>query len=346
MSVRFLVGLAAAVTLATTTAALAQQPRTVDIANRSAARLASCCAVLLAQQPRTVDIANMVEIPQLVEVKDGLLEGLKTMGFEDGKNLKVEYRQAQGNLSTVGQIIRRYVGEQPNVIVTLTTPVAQAAVTATHDIPVVFLVVTDPVGSRVVPRFDKPGSNVTGVSDLAPIERQIDLVREMAPNVRRLGTIYNPGLDGSLYQLTILKKLLGPLNLTLVEAPSPSSNDAINAMRSLVGRVDAVWIPNDPTVYSALEAVVRVAQEQKIPLFTAEARSVERGAAASIGFDYHAVGIEGAKLVAAILKGEKPGDLDVVIPNAFRLVVNRKSATAMGIEVPQAVLQRATQVID
>lgn len=299
-----------------------------------------------AQQSKTVDIANMVEIPQLMEVKDGLLEGLKAQGFEDGKTLKVEYRQAQGNISTAGQIIRRYVGEQPNVIVTLTTPVAQAAVTATHDIPIVFLVVTDPVGSRVVSRFDKPGGNVTGVSDLAPIERQIDLLREMVPNAKRLGTIYNPGLDGSNYQLTVLKPLLAARKMTLVEASSPSSNDAINAMRSLVGRVDAVWLPNDVTVYAALEAVVKVAQEQKIPLFTAEARSVERGAAASIGFDYHAVGIEGAKLVAAILNGKKPGDLDVVVPSVFRVVVNRKAATAMGVQVPPAVLQRATQVID
>jgi len=144
----------------------------------------------------------------------------------------------------------------------------------------------------------------------------------------------------------ILKKLLPARHLTLVEAASPSSNDAVSAIRSLVGRVDAVWIPNDPTVYSALEAVVGVAQEQKIPLFTAEARSVERGAAASIGFDYHAVGIEGAKLVAAVLNGKKPGDLDVVVPKALRLVVNRKSATAMGLQIPAAVLQRASQVIE
>jgi putative tryptophan/tyrosine transport system substrate-binding protein len=295
-------------------------------------------------QSKTVAIANMIDIPQLLEVKAGLLEGLKAAGYEEGRNLKVEYQTAQGNMGTAAQIVRKYVGERPDVIVTLTTPMAQAALSATKEIPVVFIVVTDPVGAKVVPRFNKPGGNATGVSDLAPIELQVRLMTEFVPALKRLGVLYNPGLDGSRYQLEVIKKLAAPRGIAIVEAAVPNSNDAIASMRSLVGKVDAVWIPNDVTVYAALEAVAKVAQERKIPLFTGETRSVERGAVASIGFDYTAVGHSAAKLVAQVLGGKKPGDLDVVVPDAFRTVVNQRAAQATGLEIPQAVRAKANLV--
>jgi putative tryptophan/tyrosine transport system substrate-binding protein len=307
------------------------------------AMLAMAASTAFAQS-KTVAIANMIDIPQLLEVKAGLLDGLKAAGYEEGRNLKVEYQTAQGNMGTAAQIVRKYVGERPDVIVTLTTPMAQAALSATKEIPVVFIVVTDPVGAKVVPRFNKPGGNATGVSDLAPIELQVRLMTEFVPALKRLGVLYNPGLDGSRFQLDVIKKLAAQRGIKIVEAAVPNSNDAIASMRSLVGKVDAVWIPNDVTVYAALEAVAKVAQERKIPLFTGETRSVERGAIASIGFDYTAVGQSAAKLVAQVLGGKKPGDLDVVVPDAFRTVVNVRAAQATGVEIPQAVRAKANLV--
>jgi putative tryptophan/tyrosine transport system substrate-binding protein len=307
------------------------------------AMLAMAASTAFAQS-KTVAIANMIDIPQLLEVKAGLLDGLKAAGYEEGRNLKVEYQTAQGNMGTAAQIVRKYVGERPDVIVTLTTPMAQAALSATKEIPVVFIVVTDPVGAKVVPRFNKPGGNATGVSDLAPIELQVRLMTEFVPALKRLGVLYNPGLDGSRFQLDVIKKLAAQRGIKIVEAAVPNSNDAIASMRSLVGKVDAVWIPNDVTVYAALEAVAKVAQERKIPLFTGETRSVERGAIASIGFDYTAVGQSAAKLVAQVLGGKKPGDLDVVVPDAFRTVVNVRAAQATGLEIPQAVRAKANLV--
>jgi len=307
------------------------------------AMLAMAASTAFAQS-KTVAIANMIDIPQLLEVKAGLLDGLKAAGYEEGRNLKVEYQTAQGNMGTAAQIVRKYVGERPDVIVTLTTPMAQAALSATKEIPVVFIVVTDPVGAKVVPRFNKPGGNATGVSDLAPIELQVRLMTEFVPALKRLGVLYNPGLDGSRFQLDVIKKLAAQRGIKIVEAAVPNSNDAIASMRSLVGKVDAVWIPNDVTVYAALEAVAKVSQERKIPLFTGETRSVERGAIASIGFDYTAVGQSAAKLVAQVLGGKKPGDLDVVVPDAFRTVVNVRAAQATGAEIPQAVRAKANLV--
>lgn len=294
--------------------------------------------------PRHVAIANMVDIPQLLEVKEGLLDGLRKAGYEDGKNLKVSYLSAQGNPGTAAQIVRKFIGEAPDVLVTITTPMAQAALSATRTLPVVFTVVTDPLGAKVVKSLKHPGGNATGISDLAPIERQLRLIKSFVPQARRLGVISNPGLDGSNYQIEVLKPLLATHGLTLVQASAPNSNEVIAAMRSLVGKVDVVWIPNDPTVYAALESAVRIGQEQKIPVFTAETRSVERGAVASIGFDYTAVGHEAARLVAQVLKGAQPGDIDVVVPQAFRTVVNERAAAALGLAIPPEVARVANMV--
>lgn len=309
-----------------------------------AAMMSCACLAQAHAQQRTVAIANMVEIPQLLEVRDGLLEGLKAAGYRDGANLKVAYQSAQGNPTTAMQVVRKFIGERPDVLVTLTTPVTQAAVTAGRGVPIVFAVVTDPVGAKVVTRMQQPGGNITGVSDLAPIAEQIRLMKTLVPQLKRLGVLYNAGLDGSRYQLDVLKGIAGQQNLNVVEASVVTSNDAIAGMRSLVGKVDAVWVPNDVVIYAAFEAVARVAQEQKIPLFAAETRTVERGAVAAIGFDYTAVGHEAAKLVAQVLGGKKPGEMDIVVPSAFRTVVNRKAAGATGLAIPQDVLARATVI--
>lgn len=297
-----------------------------------------------APAPRQVAIANMIDIPQLLQVRDGLLEGLKSAGYEDGKGLKVSYLSAQGNAGTATQIVRKFVGESPDVLVTITTPMAQAALSATRTLPVVFTVVTDPLGAKVVKSLHKPGGNATGISDLAPIDRQLRLIKAFVPQARRLGVIYNPGLDGSIYQVEVLKHQLAAHGLSLVQASAPNSNEVIAAMRSLVGKVDAVWIPNDPTVYAALESAVRIGQEQKIPVFTAETRSVERGALASVGFDYTAVGHEAAKQVVQILQGARPGDIDIVVPQVFRTVVNERTAAALNLAVPQDVARAANMV--
>ena len=297
-----------------------------------------------AQSEQRIAIANMVDIPQLLEVRDGLLSGLKAAGYEDGRNLKVSYLSAQGNAGTAAQIVRKFVGEKPDVLVTITTPMAQSALSATRTLPVVFTVVTDPLGAKVVKSLKKPGGNATGISDLAPIDRQLKMIKAMVPNAKRLGVIANPGLDGSNYQIEVLKGLLGQYGLSLTQASAPNSNEVSSAMRSLIGKVDVVWIPNDPTVYAALESATRIGLEQKIPVFTAETRTVERGSVASVGFDYTAVGQEAAKQVLQIFKGTKPGDIDVLMPQAYRTVVNAGSVSALGLTIPPEI-ERVANIV-
>ena len=302
-----------------------------------------------AAETKRVAITTIVEVPQLIEVRDGVLVGLAEAGFVEGENLAVDYQNAQGNMGTASQIARKFVGDRPDVIVPITTPSSQTVVAAAEGlVPIVFTAVTDPLGAKLVTSLEQPGGNVTGLSDLAPVEAQMDLIDETLPALERLGVVYNPGLDNSVAYVDLLKANAAAFGWQIVEAAAPTSNDVVGAVRSLIGRADALYVPNDSTVNLQLEAAVIVAQEADLPLFAGETRAVERGAIASLGFDYHRVGLETAKLVALVLNGADPGTLDVLVYkdafNDFNLHVNPASAADMGVVVPAAVIERADVV--
>ena len=296
-------------------------------------------------QTKTVAITAIVEHPALDATRDGVVEALKAAGFTPGENLKVEYQSAQGNPATAAQIARQFAGARPDVIVPISTPSAQAVAASTRDIPVVFTAVTDPVGAQLVRNLEKPGANVTGVSDMAPVAEHVALIREIVPSVKRLGVLYNPGEPNSVSLVKALKDEAQKAGLTVVEATVTKSADAQPAARSLVGKADAVYVPLDNTVVSALESVVAVGQQAKLPVFSADTDSVARGAVASIGFDYRQVGRQTGEVVARILKGEKAGDVPVTFAKGSDLFVNPKSAAAMGVIIPEAVTKRATKLV-
>jgi putative ABC transport system substrate-binding protein len=311
--------------------------------------LATCGAVHAADTKK-IAISMIIEVPQLLQTKDGVLGGLSERGFSEGRNLSVEYQTANGSMPTQQQIARKFVGEVPDVIVAITTPTSQAMVAATKDIPIVFATVIDPVKAKVISKYDKPGGNVTGVSDAPPVAQQLRLMREILPNLKKLGFIYNPSLDSSKATLEWINEQGKPLGIEVVESPAPTANEVIPAARKLVGKVDAIFIPNDTTVVASIEAIVKIGEETKTPIFTGETRGVERGGIASIGLNYTEVGRLAGHMVAEVLNGKKPGDIDAIIayqklPN-LDVYVNKRSALAMGIAIPQTVLARATKVVE
>jgi len=310
--------------------------------------LASSMAV--ADDMKSIAISTIVEVPALTETRDGILDALKTRGYVEGENLRVDYQNANGNMPTQQQIAKKFVGDAPDVIVPITTPTAQAMVAATSEIPIVFATVTDPIKAQLVAQYEKPGANVTGVSDAAPIGQQLDLFKELVPELKTIGFIYNPGLDNALSALEVIRREGEARGIEVVESPSPTTNEVIPAARKLVGKVDAIYVPNDTTVVAALEAIVKVGRDTGTPIFAGETGAIERGAAASLGLDYVAVGRVAGNMVADILEGANPGDIDAVlaydVQENFKLLVNLGSAKAMGITIPQAVLDRATTIIE
>ncbi len=287
----------------------------------------------------------IVEHPALDATRDGVRDELKEAGYEVGKNLTFTYESAQGNPGTAAQIARKLVGDEPSVIVPISTPSAQAVVAATKDIPVVFTAVTDPVGAKLVGSLDKPGGNVTGMSDLSPIGKHMALIKEVTPQAKTIGVPFNPGEANSVTLLELIRKHAPDHGLDVVEAPAPKSAEVLAAAQSLIGKVDAIYVPTDNTIVSAFEAVVKVGVENRIPVYAGDTDSVPRGAIAALGFNYYDVGRQTGKMVVRVLKGEKPGDLPVEGVEITELHVNPVMAEKMGVELPKAVVERAKTVV-
>lgn len=294
----------------------------------------------------TVAVTAIVEHPALDAARDGVKEALEAAGYKEGENLTFVYQSAQGNPATAAQIARQFAGDGPDVIVPISTPSAQAVVSTTRDIPVVFTAVSDPLGAQLVKDMDKPGGNVTGLSDMSPVAEHVALIKEILPNAKSIGYLYNSGEANSVSLLAVLKVEAEKAGLTVVESAATKSAEVQGAARALVGRADAIYIPTDNTIISALEGAVAVAEEAKLPLFTADTDSVSRGSIAALGFNYRDVGKQTGEVVVRILKGENPGDIAVKVAAGSDLVINKTAASKMGVTLPESVVKRATRTIE
>ena len=277
-------------------------------------------------------------------VRDGVKEALQKAGLEDGKTLRWQYQTAQGNAGTAGQIARKFVGDQPDVIVAISTPSAQALLATTKNIPIVFSAVTDPVAGQLTPSWDASGTNVTGVSNALDLTKQAEMIRRILPQAKRVGVVYNPGEANSATVIKQLRELLPKYGMTLVEAAAPRSVDVATSARSLLGKVDLFYTNNDNNVMSAYESIVKVANDAKVPLLSADTDSVKRGAVAAYGIDYHELGLQTGAMVLRILNGEKPGAIKPETGSTLRLFVNTGAAEKQGVALPPDLIQSAQQV--
>ncbi|WP_420346776.1 ABC transporter substrate-binding protein [Pelagibius sp.] len=293
----------------------------------------------------TVATTAIVEHPALDAARDGVRDELAAAGYEEGRNLRFLYESAQGNPATAAQIARKFVGEAPDVIVPISTPSAQAVVSATKDIPIVFTAVTDPVGAKLVGDPMKPGANVTGMSDLSPIGKHLDLIKQITPDATSIGVPFNPGEANSLTLLELVKQEAPARGLTVVEAPATKTSEVLGAAQSLVGKADVIYVPTDNTIVSAFEAVVKVGIDNRVPVYAGDTDSVARGAIAALGFNYYDLGRQTGRMVLRVLKGEAPGDIAVEGVEITELYVNPGMAEKMGVSIPDALIQQAKEVV-
>ena len=304
---------------------------------------ASLAVSSLHAEPVYVASTAIVEHPALDAVRDGIKTYLEEHGYA-GDKMKFTYESAQGQPAIAAQIARKLVGEQPDVIVAIATPSAQAAVSASQDIPVVFSVVTDPVGAKVVPSLNQPGSNVTGLSDMVNVKQHLALMKEFLPELKRIGIPFNPGEANSVAIVEAMKAAAKEMGIEVIESAAPKSSDVMIAAKQLVGKADAIYCSTDNTIISAFESVVKVGIDAQIPVFAADTASVERGAVAAVGYDYADLGRQTGELVLRVLQGEKPGDIDVKMAEGTNLFINSKMAQRMGVTIPQSVQQRANKI--
>ncbi len=309
------------------------------------AGLLICSSSAVLAGDKHVAITQIVEHPALDAARKGIKDALAKAGFTAGKTLKWSFESAQGSGVTASQIAKKFVGDAPDVIVAIATPSAQTVAAATKSIPVVFTAVTDPVGAKLVKNWQKPGGNITGISDMSPIAAHMKLVKDIAPKAKRLGVIYNPGESNSVSLMKVIKVEAPKLGLTIVEAAATKSGEVLQSARSLVGKVDAIYVPTDNTVVSAFEAVVKVGKDAKIPVFAGDTDSVKRGAVAALGFNYYDLGLQTGEIVVKVLNGAKPGDIPVAAVTKLELFVNPGAAKAMGASIPESLIASAKTVI-
>ncbi|WP_166263746.1 ABC transporter substrate-binding protein [Marinobacter caseinilyticus] len=308
--------------------------------------LMSCVGFAQAEERPLVAVTQIVEHPALDAVHQGVKDELAERGYNDGENLTLSFESAQGNSGIAAQIARKFVGEGANVIVAIATPSAQTVAAAAREIPIVFSAVTDPLGAKLVSSLDKPGANITGVTDMLPIDKHMDMVLRIVPNAKRIGTVYNPGEANAVSLVNALEKDLASRGITLVKAAATKTSEVLGAARSLTDKADAIYLTTDNTVISAAEAVIAVGERAKIPVFAADTATVSRGAVAALGFDYYDVGRQTGAMVASILAGAKPGDIAVERVEKLALFVNPGAAARMGIELPDSVINDAEQVVE
>ncbi len=293
---------------------------------------------------KKVFVTAIVEHPALDAVRDGVRDELKARGFEPNKNLRFDYQSAQGNAGTAAQIARQFVGENPDVIVAVSTASAQSVASATKKVPVVFSAITDPVGAKLVSGQGASGTNITGLSDAAPVSDHLSLVAELMPKANRIGVVYSPGEANSVSIVNVLKEDTKKRGWVLVESAAPRSSDVPAAVRALAGKVDIIYVPQDNAVANAMDAVVSIAAQAKLPVFAADEASVNKGALATIGFDYYQLGRQTGVMVAQILAGTAPGAISWKVGVGTDTVVNAATAAKLGITIPDSVQRRAKVV--
>ena len=294
-----------------------------------------------AEELPTVAVSQIIDHPALNDSYAGLREALE----QEGLQVRYDYENAQGNSATALQIAEKFAGNGPRAVVAIGTPAAQAlANTLNGSVPLVFVAVTDPVAAKLVSAWDKTDGNITGTSDAVPVAKNVELMLEVVPQLKSLGTLYNPGEANSVASVAALKEALRAKNIELVEAPATKTSEVQEAAATLVDRVQALYLVQDNTAVSALASVLEVGETAKIPVFTADTALVKQGAVGAVSFDYYQVGRTAGRQVAAIRKGKPVSELPVQTPEREELLLNSEAAAKMGVRLPEALRARAQLV--
>jgi len=303
------------------------------------------CAGASAEMIR-IGEAQIVSHPALDNDSKGFAEALAEEGFVEGKNITIDRQNAQGDQANCAIIARKFQDDRVNLVHAISTPNAQAQVKVSKEIPIVFSSVTDPVSTGIVPKMGETGTNVTGVSDRWPIELQCKMYQKIVPDVKKWGTIYNPGDVNVTFHIKEMKEAVEALGGELVEAHVSTSAEVMQAAQSLVGRVQAIHITSDNTTVSAFESVVKVCNANDIILFVGDRDSVPRGAVAAYGLDYYKVGYTAGKKAAQILKGADPGKIPAGLAEGYSLWVSLQHAKEQGATIPKAIVDQADKLWD
>lgn len=293
-----------------------------------------------------IGIVQIVEHPSLNTIRESFIAQMAEKGYRDGENIVIDYQNAQNDQTNLKTICQKFSNNRYDMIVAIATPSAQAAVGETKEIPIVFSACTDPVGSGLVDSLEKPGGNVTGTSDAISAEKIMELAKRITPDIKTIGALYNSGETNSISVINNLKEYAAKNGLTVIEATVTNSSEVQQATASLVGKADAIFSPIDNTIASAMPVVSQVAKQAKIPVYVGADSMVKDGGLATYGINYVILGQETANIAVQILEGQNPGDIPVKTMTDMEVYLNKTTAEAIGITVPEDVISEAVQIFE
>ncbi len=281
-----------------------------------------------------IGISQFITHQSLDATREGFVDELAKQGYVEGKNIEIDLQNAQGeqrNLKTISQ----QLAESSDVVLAIATPSAQSLANTTQTTPVIFSAVTDPVSAKLVEAREHPGGNVTGTSDQSSdaISTQINLIKKVLPKAKTIGILYTQSEPNSVVQKDEAKRLLEEKGFNVVEKTILDSNNVKAAAESLMAEVDMVFVPTDNIISSTMETVKQVSIKHKVPVFGGSTEMVAVGGLYNYGTNYEELGRQTARMLIRVLKGEKPENIAVELPEKLELHTNQEMADALGIDI-------------
>lgn len=284
-----------------------------------------------------VGILQYMEHDSLSKAREGFVSELEEAGYIEGENLTLNYQNAQGDQANLQSMSESLVGDN-DVILSIATPAAQSLATVTQEDPILFTAVTDPVDAGLVAENEVPGGNVTGTSDMVPIEEQVALLLSLASDAETIGIIYNSSEPNSKIQADLAQEAIEAEGLEVKSLTVTTTNDVQQVMTTLAQEVDAVYIPTDNTLASTMPTVGEIALEYKLPVVPGSAEMVEAGGLATYGINYEKLGRQTAQMALQIIEeGADPAEMPVETSDTLELVINEEVAESLGID-PESIV--------
>ncbi len=293
----------------------------------------------------TVGVLQFVSHPALDEIYRGIQDGLKDEGYEEGKNLKIEFQNGQADQSKLNTMSQQLINQNADVLIGIATPAAQALANLTTEIPIVLGAITDPKGANLVADNEKPGGNITGVSDKSPVEAQFELVKALLPEAKSVGILYSSAEDNSKYQANEVEAVAKKQGMTVKHYPVPSGNEISQMVQVMTSEVDMIYVPTDNMIANAMQIVVDIANKNETPIIPSVDTMVEQGGLATVGINQYELGVQTGRMAADILAGKSnPATTPIYTFTSGDIIINEGQAEKLGVKIPANILEKATLV--
>lgn len=283
----------------------------------------------------SIGIIQYVEHQALDAAREGFIKALADSGYEAGDNLLIDYQNAQGDASNLSTIGDRFIAKKVDLVLAIATPAAQSIAAKTTEIPILGTAITDYIVARLVDSNERPGGNVTGTSDMNPVQEQIELIVKLVPHARTIGVLYTSSEDNSILQARLAKAAIESLGLEYLEVTISNSNEVQQAMQSIVRKVEAVYIPTDNIFASAMPIVHGIASQAKLPVIPGESGMARAGGTATLAINYYDLGYQTGLMASRVLQGADPAVMSIEGASEFDYFINGVVAREIGLQIPE-----------